>query len=392
MRALAALALWALLSPFALLAADSRGPLNSHLPSWVTLGAQVRYRAESTSRSYLLERYRLDVELRPAAWLGLVGQWQDSRAIHYPHPDAAMKDRADIRQAYVRLGSENGWWDIKAGRQRMAFGSERVIGAGEWGNTARAFDAVRVAIHHGDDRVDIFSSAVVVNGTDTWDHHREGNNLHGLYASFGSWLAGNKVEPYLLLRSGLGHGWTYGLRIAGAAGSHWSYELESLGQRNRDWAAIAQLKRHFRDRLWQPALLGEANYASAHLDQLLPTNHGIYGIADQIGRRNTKNLRGGIWLHPEKRLTVKVEGHSFWLADPRAGVYAFNGVLTVPGVAGGARHADVGPEFDLLADFRVSSHTSLGAQHGHLYPGRFLRERGDGNGRTFCAVFVEFHL
>lgn len=73
MKVLAALALWELFSPIALLAADSRGPLNTHLPSWVTLGAQIRYRAEGTSRSYLLERYRPDVELRPAAWLGAVG-------------------------------------------------------------------------------------------------------------------------------------------------------------------------------------------------------------------------------------------------------------------------------------------------------------------------------
>ncbi|MCA2969942.1 MAG: hypothetical protein INH43_15620 [Acidobacteriaceae bacterium] len=215
MNAIAALALWALLSPFALLGTDSGGPLKTYLPSSVTLGAPVRYRAESTSRSYLLERYRLDVELRPAAWLG-------------PHPDA---------------------------------GSERVIGAGEWGNTAHAFDAVRVAIHH------------VVNRTDPSDHHRQGNNLLGLYGSFGSWLAS-------------------------AAGRH---DLELRVQRHRGSAATAQRKRHFRDRRWQPTLLGEANYASTHLDPLYPTHHGVYGIAGQIGRRNTKS--------------------------PRAGVYACNGVL-----------------------------------------------------------------
>lgn len=229
-NAIAALALWALFSPFALLGTDSGGPLKTHLPSSVTLGAQVRYRAESTSRSDLLERYRLDVELRPAAWLG-------------SHPDAR---------------------------------SERVSGAGEWRNSAHAFDAVRVSIHH------------VVNRTDPSDHHRHGNNLHDLYGSFGSWLAGAKVEPYLLLRSGLGHGRTYGLRMAGTAGTHGSYGLESLGQRNRGSAGAAQRKRHLRDRLWQSALSGESNYAWAHLDQVYPTNHAVCGVAQPIGPRNTE--------------------------------------------------------------------------------------------------------
>jgi hypothetical protein len=392
MRILPAIAVSLIVLPQLLLAEDGRGPLNTHLPPWITLGAQARYRAESTTRDYLLERYRLDVSLQPKSWLGFSGQFQDSRAAHYPHPDAGVKDRADIRQAYVQLGSEHGWWDVKAGRQRIAFGSERVIGAAEWGNTARAFDAVRLAIHHHNDRFDIFSSSVVVNSTDTWDHHRQGNNLHGVYGSFGSWIDGARVEPYLLLRSGLSRGWTYGLRTAGAAGPRWSYELESLGQRGHDWAATAQIKRHFRHQPWQPTLLGEANYASANLDQLYPTNHGIYGVADQIGRRNTKNFRGGLWLQPSKWLTVKGEGHSFWLADPGAGLYAANGALTVPGVPGGARHTDVGPEFDLLADVRLSRHTSLGAQLGHLFPGRFLKEHSTGTGRTFCAVFVELHL
>jgi hypothetical protein len=69
-----------------------------------------------------------------------------------------------------------------------------------------------------------------------------------------------------------------------------------------------------------------------------------------------------------------------------------NGVLTVPGVAGGARHTDVGPEFALPAEFRVPRYSSLGERRGHLYPGRILREHGDGQAKTFCAAFVEFHL
>ncbi len=383
------------------LAQSDRGPLNTHLPPWVTLGAQVRFRAEGltgagfkegNNQGYLLERYRLDLGLQPLGWLGVFGEFQDSRAAHRPHPDAGIKDRADIRQAYVRVGREDGWWDVKAGRQRLAFGSERVIGAGEWGNTARAFDAIRVGVHHKKDRIDFFSSSVVVNSTDTWDHHKDGEDLHGVCGSFGSWLAGAKVEPYLLRRTGLNRSWTYGLRTAGTAGPNWSYELEALGQKGHEWAGTAQVRRQFSDLPGKPTILGEANYASTNLDQLYPTNHGIYGVADQIGRRNTQNLRSGLWIQPRKWLTLKGEGHYFWLANARAGLYAASGALTVPAVAGGASHTDVGPEVDLLAELRLSRHYDIGAQFGHLFPGQFLKERNAGVGRTFCALFLDVHL
>ena len=211
--------------------------MNEHLPTWITLGAQVRYRGEGTEEGspYLLERYRVSLGIQPLPWMGFFGEFQDARAVNLPVQGAGIRDEADIRQAYVRIGQEGGWWDVKAGRQKMAFGSERVIGAGEWGNTARVFDAVRLGIHHKNDRVDIFSSSVVVNNSKDLDHHMDGDNLHGVYGSFSSWLKGSKIEPYLLLRANHrfsnSTNWTYGLRAAGAAGPKWNYEAEALGER-----------------------------------------------------------------------------------------------------------------------------------------------------------------
>ncbi|MBI2687770.1 MAG: alginate export family protein [Acidobacteria bacterium] len=372
---------------------DVRGPLNEHLPSWITLGAQVRYRAEGLhDQNYLLERYRFDVGIQPLPWMAFFSEFQDARAAHMPIQDASVKDRVDLRQAYVRIGKEDGWWDVKAGRQRLVFGSERVIGASEWGNTARVFDAIKLAFHHKNDRFDVFSSSVVMNNPTAWDHHLDGNNLHGVYGSFGSWIKDSKVEPYVLLRTGLRKGWTYGLRSAGRIGPKWTYETEALGQHSDQWAGLLQIQRHFRDFRWAPALVGETNYASGGLDQLYPTNHSIYGIADQIGRRNTKNVRGGIWLHPEKWLTLKGEGHFFWLADSHEGLYAASGAQTVAPVIGGAKYTDVGPELDLLADVKLSRFYDIGAQYGHLFPGKFLETYSNGAGRSFYAVFLDFHL
>jgi hypothetical protein len=288
----------------------------------------------------------------------------------------------DLRQAWAGVGSEDGLWDLKVGRQRLAFGTERVVGASEWGNTARVFDAVRLGIHRGRDRVDFFASSVVNNDADRWDHHQQGNNLHGVYGSLGSILHGAKLEPYLLLRTspiavselgtpGKYMSWTGGLRSAGVVRQNWSYEAELIHQKGRisasrlsAWAATIQVQKLFSSVRWRPSALAEANYASGDknrsdnvvhtYDQLYPTNHGIYGVADQIGRRNTKNIRGGIWLRPEKWLTLKVEAHSFWLANRNDGLYAAGGNVSVAAPTGGAASVDVGRELDFIADLKIS--------------------------------------
>lgn len=386
---------------FTLLSQDARGPLNEHLPTWITLGAQVRYRGEGqqgvgfqegVDQNYLLERYRVELGVQPLTWMAFFTEFQDARAAHLPRQDASVRDRADLRQAYMRLGREDGLWDVKVGRQRLVFGSERVIGAAEWGNTARVFDAIRASFHTKNDRLDVFSSSVVVNNPTQWDHHQDGSNLHGVYGSFGSWIRDSKVEPYLLLRTGRIHDFTYGLRSAGKVGENWNYEAEGIGQSARQWAGLVQIQRHFRHLRWSPVGIGEVNYASASFDQLYPTNHSIYGIADQIGRRNTKSVRAGAWVHPRKWLTVKGESHHFWLADAHQGLYAANGALTVPAPAAGVAVTDVGPEVDVLADVKLSKMYDIGAQYGHLFPGRFLQAQGKGTGRGFYAVFLDFHL
>lgn len=409
--------------------AADRGPLNNEMPSWITLGAQTRFRAEGShgngfvegaNDDFFLHRYRFSVGLRPLKWLQVFGEAQDARAAFLPNANGSVKDRLDLRQAWVGVGDEGGLWDLKVGRQRLSFGSERVIGAAEWGNTARVFDAVRLGLHRGKDRLDLFASSLVNNDADQQNHHQQGNNLHGAYASLGSLLPGSKVEPFVLLRTsplvrseagvaGKYLSWTWGLRSAGAVRKSWSYEGEILLQRGNvsssrlsAWAATIQVQRLFTRLRWQPSLLAEYNYASGDngrgdnvvntFDQLYPTNHYFYGIADQVARRNMKNVRGGVWVHPRKWLTLKAEGHSFWLANRNDAFYLFNGNVSVPAVAGGARVTHAGQELDVIGEVKLSNFYDIGAQCGHLFPGSFLRRYTSGAGRTFYAAFISFRL
>lgn len=402
--------------------AQERAPLNDHLPHWLTLGIQNRVRSEGVrgqsfnpgdDHDFLLERSRFSVDLAPKSWLGFFGEVQDSRAFWFPRADGSVKDTLDLRQAYVRFGDEKGFWDLKVGRQRLAFGTERMIGAAEWGNTARVFDAARLGLHwSGKDRVDIFSSSIVGSDVDHWDHHRQGNNLHGIYGSLGSWVPGAKVEPYLVLRDDHNasyHSWTTGLRMAGTFAKVWAYDVDTQRQTGANranslsaWAFTFRGDRFFPSLRWQPSLMTEFNYASGDkhpgdgitntLDQLYPTNHGIYGVADVIGRRNAKNIRGGLWIRPRRWLTLKTEGHGFWLASRYDGLYVASGALAVNVPITGAAATHVGNEIDIIGEVKLNRHYDIGAQYGHLFSGAFLDRYTAGGDRGFYAVFLDWRL
>lgn len=410
--------------------ANDPGLLNRDLPSWLNLGGQIRYRGEGqeannftpgNDQNFVYQRYRFSVGIKPTNWLKFYGQLQDNRAFGNHKPiDPNARDTFDLRQAWVDIGNDEGWWDLKVGRQRLLFGSERVVGASEWTNTGRVFDAAKLAIHHGLDRVDIFASSLVNNAQDEWDHHQQGSNLHGIYASFGSWLPGSKIEPYILLRTlpiatdengvvGKAHSYTWGLRAAGNIKKAWNYETEVIGQNGsvtnttlRSWAATVVAERRFDSLFWKPSLMGEWSFASGDrnqhdgvsntFDQLYPTNHYYYGITNQVGRRNMKDLRGGIWIRPEKWLTIKTEGHGLWLASAMDGLYTSGGAMTIAPVAGGAKYTDIGQELDFIGDVKLSRYYDIGAQYGHLFAGNFINTYSPGAGHTFWAVFIDLHL
>ncbi len=408
---------------------EGRGPLNQHTPSWLTLNAAARFRAEDyqgvdfredDQRGFLLQRYRFSAGVRARPWLRVFGEMQDAREAGGPHPSAGLKDSLDLRQAWVNLGTEKGIWDVRAGRQMLAFGAERVVGAGEWGNTARVFDAVKLGLHHGVDRLDVFAASVVRNDVVDWDHHQDGDDLHGAYASLRSLLPNVSLEPYLLYRTSpsftAGDGaagpydsWTYGFRAAGSGLERWAYEAEVTGQRgeigaNRlaAWAFTAVGRRMWNAARWKPSAEAEYSFASGDrrtgdgvintLDQLYPTNHGKYGITDQVGRRNMKDLRAGVQLHPWRRVSVKTEGHSFWLANRNDGLYSAGGGISIPAVPGGAVSSDIGRELDLSSALELSKGYALGLQVGHLFPGRFVRTYSPGAGRTFYTVYLDLHI
>jgi hypothetical protein len=278
--------------PAAAPAPTPTGLINAQLPKWIRLSGELRFReegffgnrfTEGNDDMYLLQRTRLGVQVQPLSWLQFFAQGQDARALFTDRisPAPPYQDSADLRQAWVQLGrGEKGAVNLKIGRQELLFGEERLVGAGNWGNTARSFDAVRLNLRHGGYHADLFASSVVVARDHEFDRHNAGDNLHGVYGGIDRLVPGATIEPFTFWRispvvrrelGGQGRldSKTVGVRWNGKLPHNFEYTTEMALQRGSyagdpisAWAGLWRVGRLFPNVLWQPRIRLELNHAS----------------------------------------------------------------------------------------------------------------------------------
>ncbi len=401
--------------------------LNKELPKWLRFSGEYRARVEGftgggfadNDDAYFLNRFRINMQIKPAAWLKFNFQGQDSRVFGKNQKPAAppFQDTMDLRLAYVEIGdSEKKTFGLRAGRQELVFGEQRLVGHLNWTNTSRSFDAVRATVRGNGYRLDAFASSVVsaVDGEFNRALRTKADNFHGLYGGIEKLVPKAVVEPYLFWRvtrglrsEGLtpgnrdfktvGFRWVgklpaqfdYGTEIAGQTGS---LSTDSIGAWAGHWVLGYTAKSKFK-----PRFIAEYNYASGDenptdgkrgtFDQLYPTGHDKYGLADQVGWRNIHQLRAGVEVKPSAKWTIVPNYHNYWLASATDSLYAASGAAIARKIDGTAG-THVGQELDISTVYALNKQMQIGAGFAHLFPGEFLKKATRGHG--YNSPYVMF--
>ncbi len=425
-----------LLVPFALVALaqpqtapDNRGPINRHLPPWLTLGTELRLRLErptgiaftaGENDTYLLTRTRLQIGIEPKSWIRFFAEGQDSRVSDQTKLPGRpnFHNPFDLRQAYASLGGKDGPFELRVGRQELTFGAERLVGINHWNNFPRTFDAVKAQFRHGQRSMDIFSASVVAVDPDGADLRRDGEFLHGINALWPVRSLRLSMEPFLLYRSRRNSfqrgvagsdAYTGGFYLNAKPRESLQYIMEVAWQRGRVGAESLQAFYG----LWKvtatpfnnkslPGFVAEHSYASGDsrpgdgkretFEHLYPRLHPIWGIADQLAGRNLHNLRLGAEWPFSKKTTFLADYHFFWLASRNDGIYAGNGRVLVPAVPGGAANSDIGREIDLQIIHKFNQQWLLGIGFARIFPGSFLNRQTTGSAFTYPHIFLQFNL
>jgi hypothetical protein len=389
--------------------------LNSALPAWLRVRGEFRERMEgfdglgfNASRDdlYWLTRLRLNATITASKQLSFQAQVQDARVAKKTVGPTGSPFRApfDLRQAFADIGAASGPVTVRAGRQELVYGDQRLIGHVSWLNAARSFDGAKATFRASAFSVDAFATSVVRIMPTEFDKSGAGNRFAGAYATTTKLIRNGTFEPYVLWKrdvnqlsevSGVGtlQHTTFGVRMAGRLPARLDYNIEMAGQRGtvsgddvKAWAGHWQLRESLPG-AGAVKLTGEYNFASGDkdptdgvrgtFDQLYPTPHDKTGLADQVGWKNVHHLRAGFEVTPLKAMPVTLNYHSWWLAESRDAIY---NIANAPlgRIVSGAASRHVGQEIDVQVSRAITPQLQVAAGYAHIFTGAFLKEATPG--------------
>ena len=401
--------------------------------------------------SWLINRFRLGLAIKPVSWFKLYGQTQDVREAFSTRANipgvhgAEGDDEFDLRQAYVSLGDVKKFPVVMTlGRQAISYGDARLVADSRWGNFGRTFDAIRLRVEqphfwiesffmrpvqikrHLFDDADAadnfagayFSSDAVpnqttdayvfyrdkrdnqpdLNPTNTIDPQGFWNGPAGRYTTIGTRV---KSKPEAL------NGWDYTGELAFQTGVVFQSTQDSQRFDLCAWAMHVSGGYTAAELPWKPRFGLEYDYASGDSDptdnnsesfqNLFPSNHEQYGFMDEFSWRNIHDVRAQLNVQPVKKLNLEFDYHAFWLADTHDYWYRSNGFSTLrtqtpngTDVRTIGASSFAGHEIDFTATYEFSENVKVQAGYSHFFAGAYLSDTGADSDADFAYIMTTF--
>jgi hypothetical protein len=390
--------------------------------AWARSMNEYNSRLGQTDNEYLLTRARAYVDV----WyedrfrvfvegITAYSSWQDLPRLPID------ENKLDLLNAFVdlKVGEVN---DkpvyVRAGRQELLFGSQRLVSTLDWANTRRTFQGVSGFVTGDKWDAELFWVQPVVPNSNRFDSVDNNQNFAGAWVTYKP-KKGTTADLYYLMLDNTNNvtqqrivrapftRHTFGARTAGDLDNEILWDLEAalqLGtQGRRDVVAgmaTAGLGYHFKDTAGNPTVWAYYDYASGDgtpntgnqttFHQLFPFGHYYMGWADLVARQNIHDVNFHLYLYPAKWATVWVQYHNYWLANRRDALYNAAGNATRRD-ATGAAGSHVGNEIDAVVNLHLTPRSDLLVGYSHLYGGEFLkRTSGPLTAPSASVAFIQF--
>jgi hypothetical protein len=395
----------------------------------LTFGGSYRFRFERDenrrfgasnppSQSFYLNRLFLFGDLHLGSRARLFGEFKYAGITdnELPAPLTA-RDKPDVQNLFADIWFLNGAKSklgLRAGRQEMQFGKQRLVSPLDWVNTRRTFDGARAMANLSGWKVDGFFTRVVEQDPEEINRADGSQTFAGVYAQRP--LKGKTVSAYYLrlreddplARSGsgvLGHYrcHTAGLGFDGASKNFdWTaeaaYQFGSFSADDISAYMLAFEGGHTLNKVWsKPRISLGFDLASGDKEptdakkqtftQLFPLAHPYFGWADQVARQNVQALTLSLTAKPHKRVSAKVQGLNFRLAQERDALYNAAGAVSRRDLTGAAGD-DAGNEFDAEVTVNLGVHVSTMVGYTRFMPGNFIKKTGPSNTHNLFYVMV----
>jgi len=307
------------------------------------------------------------------------------------HP---QKDRLELYETYVEVKDIlNTGVGIKTGRQKIAYGDNRVFGPGEWGNSGRwIWDAAKLSWVFDRGFVDFFYGQTMLHEVNQFSlNHRHGYESFALYSHFELLQKPLKLvfEPMVFTKKD----------------DHANYagEVDKTPDNLDSWYVGAHLVASMHG--WElegTYLKEEGTFAKDDIDAYgyhamlaytFPTTwkprfkDKMYGRMNLFSWSNLQDYEASVTIKPRKWLSVKGEVHQFKLADRHDG-WSLNrkAYRDKTGRSGN----DVGKEIDVLATIKYFKNHTIMTGLGHFWPDEFAENVASDKQATWFFLQWEY--
>lgn len=344
-----------------------------------------------------------------------------------------------LEMAYVLIGNpKTSPVTVKVGRQELTYGDQRLVGNALWLNIPHTFDAVKVRYQNSFMGVDLFAANLVYVEADHFETGNPQDTLSGAYLDFPGLSKDDVTELYLFARN-VARGivtdnwslvpapfrftapqdiYTLGYHMKSRPGAHgpWDYGIETMWQfgdrtavypattvaaakaaprlDQNAWAFIVQGGYSWKELPMTPRLALIVSAASGDhsasdkdsetFQNLLPSNHGLYGAMDLSSLQNLVDYRLSYSVKPSSATSLALDVHQQYLETTND--YWYN-VAGVPRNTAGAAPAsgkgfginpnyssNLGQEVDVIGGWTVKKGLLLEAGLGHFFRGAYVRQ------------------
>lgn len=385
-----------------------------------------RLNAAGKNNDYHLLRTRFHADLWYRDKVRLFAEFIDARSLN---PDLAPlgidRNHTDILNLFadINLGNiNNNPLYIRAGRQELIFGSQRLISTLDWANTRRTFQGIKTFWKSDKWDVDAFWVRPIETEKgefDNWDRDRDFFGLWGTYKHdkdhlldlyFLSLNDNRIVSPTNIATGNILQGnsivHTLGGRLAGDY-NRILYEIEGMyqfGERsNLDVSAFAvatgvgyDFQMPLNPILWlrYDFASGDSNAQDGRsntFNQLFPFGHYYLGYIDLVGRQNIHDFNAQFTLHPKRWVTFLAQYHRYYLANKRDFLYNAGGAAILQDPTGQSG-SHVGDGIDFLINLHVARHHDVLVGYSKLFAGDYIHNQRPGIDPDLLYVQYNFRF
>jgi hypothetical protein len=329
-----------------------------------------------------------------------------------PAASPVDETRVDLLQAFgeVTLPVGSATVTVRAGRQMMLLGSQRLVGARYGPNVPLAFDGARADLQSGSAQLSLFSVKPVQNGPGDFDDRSSRiKALWGAYATLPNldlyYLGFRHRRATFGARTGDEHRDSFGVRSFGHA-ADWRWNVEGVlqagrfdGRKIRAWTLGSEFGRKFRDVRFVPDATVRFNVISGDRDPgdgklgtfnaLFPKGK-YFGELSPVGPYNIVNLNPGVVFDLGPKVSLSLSAMAYWRYSVADGVYDVPGnLIRAPG---GSSARFIGKQVEALVDWQATPELDLSASLSAFDPGAFIRETGPAKTIRMVGLEADFRF